>query len=326
MTITGADAADFAVVAQPPATVAPGGSATFQITCTATTPGVRTATVTIANDDRDEGTFTFAVSAVVTAGPVVTGATYAYQGNLRAVTFQLSRDVGASLAPAALFVRAIDGTVLAPPTAVTFDPSTGTAQFSFTDAPPNANYRATLRAGQVKDASGLPLAADFSFDFFVLAGDVNRDRTVGFSDLLKVAQNYGKAGVGYGGGDLDGDGLVGFSDLLLVAQKYGATLPAPTAAAVPIPVMAVSVPATTTPSASATVGVAPERQPVASVPATSRRPTGTGTIGRRPSGAVMRRPVPGRRPPTGRPAARAVPPPAFGTRRLRRNVEGAVWA
>jgi hypothetical protein len=55
-----------------------------------------------------------------------------------------------------------------------------------------------------------------------LAGDVNHDSTVSFSDLLLLAQNYGKTNVPmYELGDLTGDGKVAFADLLLLAQNYG---------------------------------------------------------------------------------------------------------
>ena len=53
--VSGADAGDFIVTAQPPAALAPGGSATFKIKFFPSTAGLRTATVTIANDDADNG-------------------------------------------------------------------------------------------------------------------------------------------------------------------------------------------------------------------------------------------------------------------------------
>lgn len=58
-----------------------------------------------------------------------------------------------------------------------------------------------------------------------LAGDADLDGKVSFSDLVKVAQNYGKSGDGtWSGGDFDYDGSVGFSDLVTVAQHYGQSL------------------------------------------------------------------------------------------------------
>lgn len=60
-------------------------------------------------------------------------------------------------------------------------------------------------------------------------GDVNRDGTVGFVDLLTLAQNYGKTNASWAQGDFNGDGSVGFDDLLILAQNYGRTVPRPLA-------------------------------------------------------------------------------------------------
>src|SRR6185312_2569192 len=85
---------------------------------------------------------------------------------------------------------------------------------------PDGNYRVTLAAGAMHDAAGNPLGRDFAFDFFVLAGDMNRDRVVNFDDLLVVAKNYNKTGATWALGDLDGNGVVNFDDLLLLAKAY----------------------------------------------------------------------------------------------------------
>jgi hypothetical protein len=58
--------------------------------------------------------------------------------------------------------------------------------------------------------------------------DLDGDSTVGLSDLLILAQNYGQPGTPEQG-DLDLNGTVGFTDLLLLAQDYGQRA-APTAA------------------------------------------------------------------------------------------------
>ena len=56
---------------------------------------------------------------------------------------------------------------------------------------------------------------------FVIPGDVNQDGTVNFSDLLGLAQNYGKQNATLADGDFNLDGTVGFADLLLLVQDYG---------------------------------------------------------------------------------------------------------
>ena len=57
-----------------------------------------------------------------------------------------------------------------------------------------------------------------------LAGDVNYDGKVDFSDLLILAQHYGSTTQPlWENGDLTGDGAVAFPDLLIVAQNYGSS-------------------------------------------------------------------------------------------------------
>jgi ELWxxDGT repeat protein len=92
----------------------------------------------------------------------------------------------------------------------------------------DGNYLAVLSAGATGDASGNPLASDFDFDFFVLAGDANQDRAVDFDDLVRLAQNYNAAGgKSRSDGDFTGDGAVDFNDLVILAQRYNTTLPPP---------------------------------------------------------------------------------------------------
>jgi len=125
------------------------------------------------------------------------------------------------------------------PSSVVQDPVTHVATFTFPAVFPDQNYRATLSAAGLTDAAGNPLAADFTFDFYMLTGDTNRDRTVNFADLLTLAQHYGTTGATYANGDINGDGSVNFTDLLALAQDYGTTLAAPAPAAAAAPVQAV---------------------------------------------------------------------------------------
>jgi probable HAF family extracellular repeat protein len=58
-----------------------------------------------------------------------------------------------------------------------------------------------------------------------VTADANGDGTVGFDDLLILAQHYGiSSGGTWQVDDFNGDGGVGFDDLLILAQHYGATL------------------------------------------------------------------------------------------------------
>lgn len=74
--------------------------------------------------------------------------------------------------------------------------------------------------GQAVDASSVLL-------LYTLFGDTNIDRTVGFDDLLSLAQNYGAtSGKDWVHGDSTGDGAVNFDDLLSLAQNYGTSVTA----------------------------------------------------------------------------------------------------
>ena len=76
ITSTGTHASDF-VVSNIPSSVAASGSATFDVTFTPSATGLRTATITINNDDADEGVYDFAIQGAqaVTVNGVVSNVT-----------------------------------------------------------------------------------------------------------------------------------------------------------------------------------------------------------------------------------------------------------
>ena len=110
VSISGANAGDFTVTTQPAGSVAASGSATFQITFDPSAVGVRTATVTIANNDSDEGSYTFAIqgtggerlqpnSQLTTASAATQSCAAGSPGYVRncTVTFNLNNASGSNL-------------------------------------------------------------------------------------------------------------------------------------------------------------------------------------------------------------------------------------
>lgn len=65
--LSGTGAAQFTITADPTGTIAPSGTATLTVRADADNQGTFAATVTINNDDADEGTFNFDIAVVVTA-------------------------------------------------------------------------------------------------------------------------------------------------------------------------------------------------------------------------------------------------------------------
>jgi uncharacterized delta-60 repeat protein len=95
---------------------------------------------------------------------------------------------------------------------------------------PGGNYRLVVHGAGLSDAAGNKFGNDLTTEFFVLAGDANRDRQVDFADLVVLAQNYGAFSSIFNNslnrGDFNHDGKIDFADLTILAQQYGSTLPA----------------------------------------------------------------------------------------------------
>ena len=94
---------------------------------------------------------------------------------------------------------------------------------------PDGTYTLSIGAGaDASVAAGASVQISYSADAstmlslkFLPNGDANSDGSVGFDDLLIVAQHYGESGASFPTGDFNGDGLVNFQDLLILAQDYG---------------------------------------------------------------------------------------------------------
>jgi hypothetical protein len=79
--------------------------------------------------------------------------------------------------------------------------------------------------------AGQPVGATDLLLRHTLAGDANLDRSVDFSDLVRLAQNYDGEMKTWSEGDFNFDAVVDFSDLVFLAQSYDTQLPAPPVAA-----------------------------------------------------------------------------------------------
>jgi hypothetical protein len=140
-----------------------------------------------------------------------------------AVRLTWSEEIAAPPPAGALTVTRTDGLTRAADT-VSYDPASRSATFVFSTRLADGDWTPSLAPYAARDASGNAASSTQSgAAFHVLAGDVNRDRSVGFSDLLIVAQNYGSSGRTFSTGNVSYDptGVVGFDDLLIVAQTYG---------------------------------------------------------------------------------------------------------
>jgi hypothetical protein len=100
---------------------------------------------------------------------------------------------------------------------------------------PDGNYRLTLLATQITDSAGNQLDGNgngtggdnYVFDFFVWAGDANRDRTVNSDDFNILAGSFGMGGKNFTQGDFTYNTVVNSDDFNILAGKFGQTLAPP---------------------------------------------------------------------------------------------------
>jgi subtilisin family serine protease len=95
--------------------------------------------------------------------------------------------------------------------------------WTFDESMPEGDYRFELAAGSLTTDDGRTLSTAQTWEGganFVRLGDADRDRSVGFSDLLIMAQHFNSSGRTFSQGDFNHDGNVDFYDLLLLAQRY----------------------------------------------------------------------------------------------------------
>ena len=181
----------------------------------------------------DLGDYTLTITGPGGTAPASTGATFAFNGS-QALAFAFDAPIDpASVAPGDLTLLNTTTGQTIPSARLTAAVAPGGAgvRFEYDVASfgplPDGNYTATLPAGTVSGADGTPTDADATLDFFVLAGDFNRDRAVNLGDFTILANNFGRGGRTFSQGDANYDGQVNLADFTVLANAFGATLPAP---------------------------------------------------------------------------------------------------
>ena len=185
-----------------------------------------------------------AVPVITDTSPPTVRAYYAdagaWRGDFyRTITLAFSKDMTWTADPGALTLRNLTtgGTYPGRGSFQDYTVAGSTVTFNLDQKLADGNYVGTVSHTQL-DFAGNPLDGngdgvggdDYTFNFFVLSGDINHDRAVDFKDLVILAQHYQKQGLA-ADGDLNSDGKVDFKDLVILAQNYGHTLAPPAATA-----------------------------------------------------------------------------------------------
>ena len=103
----------------------------------------------------------------------------------------------------------------------------GSSNNGIVGALPDGNYRLTLPAVTATDTAGNTNVGPFTFDFFFLMADANRDKSVDTVDFNILASNFGQVGKTFSQGNFsyDAGGNVDTIDFNLLAGSFGHTLP-----------------------------------------------------------------------------------------------------
>jgi hypothetical protein len=204
-------------------------------------------TITVSAVDED-GTYNAApVQFLVSTPPTIESVIYDFNAPVPVVRVRFSENVAPSISRTD-FQMIQESSGLGVPvskTVLSYDASTNTAVISFPGFPfgviPDGNYRVTAFAPEIRDGinnmldgNGDGVAGDDATgDFYVLRGDLNRDRTVSIADFITLASNFGKTNATYVDGDVNYDGQVTIADFIDLASNFNKTLDPPAAAIAP---------------------------------------------------------------------------------------------
>lgn len=152
-----------------------------------------------------------AVEKPIVGSPVRESSTFEYITQ-QAVVYTFDSDASANLNRASMSIHNLTTNQPVPNSvgALRFSTDGKTGTLSFTNQLADGDYRVTFGSNTI--------------DFFILAGDVNRSRTVDFDDLLVLAQNFNQSGQTFTTGDVNYDGTVNFDDLLALSQRFNTSL------------------------------------------------------------------------------------------------------
>jgi hypothetical protein len=153
--------------------------------------------------------------------PAVTQTVQTWQTNPHKVAFTFNLDVAGSIDAGDLSVLNLDTNTPVTPASFLYNAGTKTATATFSGVLPDGHYRATLSGSGITHALGLPMGADFVYNFFVLTADANHDGHVDLLDFNILAVNFGQSGRDGSTGDFDYDGDVDLADFNILSAKFG---------------------------------------------------------------------------------------------------------
>jgi hypothetical protein len=170
-----------------------------------------------------------------TTAPTAGSPQFQFESAPNQILVTFSEDVSAGLGPEDIVIQPVGGGSPISATGFTYLPG-NIARFDLPTPLPDGNYSASFVPGSVVDLAGNPLAPGFSFPFYVLAADANRDRKVDETDLGILSLNWGQSGMTFSQGNFDysADGIVNVDDLNILASHWQQSIALPVSSPSPV--------------------------------------------------------------------------------------------
>ena len=197
--------------------------------------GDYTITAVATNEDGTFGSNSLPV--MVGVPPTVVASTFEFEQS-HGIAVRFSESVQATLSISDIFLANLTQGFQVNPGSISlaYNTADNTATLAFPGLPSarlqDGNYRLTISAAGVTDAAGRLLDGDgngtpgddYLFEFFVFAGDANRDRTVDLGDFALLAANFNRPGT-FSQGDFNYSGTVELGDFSILASRMNQSLP-----------------------------------------------------------------------------------------------------
>ena len=154
--------------------------------------------------------------------PQILGQSFEFEERL-AVTFDFDQDVSAFLSRSDYTITNVDTNDVLPQSAgvLSFNTTSNQAVLDLTGDIPNGNYELVVEASDIANGAGVPASgAPIVLDFFVLAGDANRDRTVNLADFGILRANFNASGATFSQADFNYDGNVDLGDFGILRNNF----------------------------------------------------------------------------------------------------------
>jgi len=206
------------------------GDGTWSITLPALADGSYSVTATATNGIGTSTPSTPITLVIDTAAPTAGGAAFNFSTAPHTVGFTFSENVSATFSLANLTLDNLTTSSNIPAGSMSYGyDSANNVTLSFPGLSSglldDGNYRMTVTG--ISDIAGNAMAGPFQFDFFMLYGDANRNRTVNIGDFSILSSNFNRSPRNFGQGDFNYDTTVNIADFSLLASRFNTSLPAP---------------------------------------------------------------------------------------------------